>query len=164
MSIVTKTGDSGQTTGPQGRVSKSSQFAITTGALDELQANLGLVYERTKTGNFQERELLLLAIEELYTLQSDLYLGRNSLSLNIAAKKLEDAIFENEKRLPPLTNFIRPIGSILQSQLHIARTVCRRAERELIKYYEQTNSVHVDYSFINRLSDYLFTLSRYLVG
>jgi cob(I)alamin adenosyltransferase len=75
-------------------------------------------------------------------------------------KNLEKAIDEIQQLLPEMKNFILPGGSTLSSYCHIARCVCRRAERLTIESSETTDINPIIISYLNRLSDYLFTLSR----
>ena len=74
---------------------------------------------------------------------------------------IENEIDRIEKVLPPLTNFILPSGHKTTSLCHIARTVCRRAERNLVELKTHENVEEINIKFLNRLSDYLFVLSRY---
>ena len=75
-------------------------------------------------------------------------------------ENLESWIDDWDTKLPPLTNFILPSGGLAASQLHISRTVCRRAERDLVVLFEAEEISPEAYQYVNRLSDYLFMLAR----
>lgn len=161
MSIVTKSGDNGTTIGPHGRVPKYDPFVETVGTLDELQAHLGLVYsflKKNKTYNVLLKDLLVI----LYNIQGDLYRNTQFYPYNLAYDLLEKLVKEVEAELPPLKNFVLPGSNPLNAVLHIARTVCRRAERQLIQYIDDEDAQHMSEAviFLNRLSDFLFILAR----
>ena len=79
----------------------------------------------------------------------------------IEVKRVEAWIDEMDDQLPALKNFILPSGGIVASHVHVARTVCRRAERSMSALMQDGHIDKVPYTYINRMSDYLFTLGRY---
>jgi len=76
---------------------------------------------------------------------------------------LEEEIDNMEKNLPALTNFILPSGNKIASLTHIARTVCRRTERRLVQLIDLSKSENIHLKYLNRLSDFLFVLSRFII-
>jgi cob(I)alamin adenosyltransferase len=164
--IYTKTGDDG-TTGLVGgnRVSKSNLRLDAYGTVDELNAYIGLLHSMINDTKIQE--LLLLVQNKLFVIGSKLASDEKGMaitdSLDCSGKDiqvLEKAIDEYDAELPALTQFILPGGSTLVSYCHVARTVCRRAERRVVQLAETTPVEELIVQYLNRLSDYLFVLSR----
>ena len=163
MKIYTKTGDQGDT-GLWGgkRVSKDALRIQTYGTVDECNAVLGLA--RASAPNSALDEMLAEIQHQLFVLGSDL---ASELS-NTQVPRIEPAqvdwletqIDTLEAGLPPLTNFILPGGSILAAQLHLARTVCRRAERLTVGLSQQEATNPQALIYLNRLSDLLFVAAR----
>lgn len=163
MKIYTKTGDDG-TTGlfGGGRVRKDDARVASYGNVDELNAVLGVA---RATGLSQKcEEILARAQVDLFALGAELATvpGKEE-KLPMArlqsgdAERLEHAIDAAEDGLPALTNFILPGGSAQAATLHLARTVCRRAERSVIALGGVRSELVV---YLNRLSDLLFVLAR----
>lgn len=148
MSVYTKTGDNGKTGTASGkRVSKSSKLIQVIGAIDELNSFLGM----TKGLSSIQRNL--------FTINSMLSGANLQLPKN-AVKKLEREIDEMESKMPVLANFIIYSGTPRAVKLYYARALARRAERSLIKLRIKNEELRI-LSYMNRLSDYLFTLARY---
>ncbi len=164
MKIYTKTGDTGQTgLFGGGRVSKDSLRVHAYGSVDELNAVLGVA--RAIGMNATLDTLLARIQNELFVLGADLatpgaanYIPRVDSDY---VTRLEQEIDQFEAELEPLKQFILPGGTPEAAQLHLARTVCRRAERQVVSLQateEALNSITLLY--LNRLSDWLFVLAR----
>jgi len=114
------------------------------------------------------RSVLLVIQDRLFTLESELAVGPEPVARSLPEIKKEDiTLLENEidsmnKTLPELKSFILPGGNTLVSYCHLARTVCRRAERLVIKMNETFTVKPANLIYLNRLSDYFFVLSRKL--
>jgi cob(I)alamin adenosyltransferase len=166
--IYTKTGDSG-TTGllGGGRVAKDDLRIDAYGTVDELNAALGLA--RASAIHPEADGLLARIQDDLFAVGSVLADPNPSGPFQAAigpehATLLEAAIDSIQAELPPLTRFILPGGSIAASQVHLARTICRRAERLVVKLARQPDQ-HVSEAlivYLNRLSDLLFVVARQL--
>lgn len=166
--IYTKSGDQGMTgLGDGTRVPKDHPRVEAYGQVDELNAILGLVVAYCPDG--PEIALLMRIQNDLFDLGADLCVPPPSdantpdPALRIVAKQakdLEHAIDRVNGPLAPLTSFILPGGTLAAAWLHLARTVCRRAERALVTLdaLEPVNPEAIIY--LNRLSDFLFVLSR----
>jgi cob(I)alamin adenosyltransferase len=164
--IYTKTGDDG-TTGLFGgdRVPKDSARIEAYGNVDELDSVIGLC---AAASSYDWLTDLLRSIQEkLFVLGADLATPLETRSNYTIprieesdATHLEHAIDEQVAALPPLKHFILPGGSALAAHLHLARTVCRRAERSLVHLAALEEIGRHDVIFLNRLSDLLFVLAR----
>lgn len=166
MKIYTKTGDSGETGLFGGaRVSKASARVDAYGNLDELNACLGVCRAGALPPSIDA--VLGDAQAELFSLGAELATvqGREA-SLGIALvgdaeiAGLERAIDASEAQLAPLKTFVLPGGSAASASLHLARTVCRRAERSVIAMRAQEPVRDTVVVYLNRLSDLLFSLAR----
>lgn len=159
--IYTKTGDKGFTSLLGGeRVIKSDARIEAQGAIDELSCCLGMCIALMPSQVLEEIQTNLFNIGAVMNLPES-----NNIKLNLTnitqedIKKLEDFIDGMNSQIPPLKNFILPGGDDLISRLHFARAVCRRAERRCVA----VENISLDIlMYINRLSDYLFVLARYV--
>jgi cob(I)alamin adenosyltransferase len=166
--IYTRGGDAGQTSTANGiRLSKCDNLCHAQGDIDELNCQLGLIQaSMKKEKTLTEISTKLFGIQHrLFNLGTLISLGAKPTptSFPTLTEKdshiLEKDIDEWTEALPPLTHFILPGGSLIVSQLHIARAICRRAERQLAALPEIKPCLR---AFVNRLSDWLFTLARYV--
>lgn len=166
MKIYTRTGDRGETGIIGGRVKKNSTLIEAIGNLDELNAHIGqlvstITESRNKDKYKDELETLAKIQSLIFSIGSLLAGSKISIDLEIEVKEIEDKIDQIELQLTPLQNFILPGGSQISSKVHITRAVCRRCERRIIDIKEEKIREFVDIlKFFNRLSDYLFVLSR----
>jgi len=164
--IYTKTGDDG-TTGLFGgaRLPKDHIRIEAYGTVDELNAVIGWLMS-----TFEEKEtnLLLQKIQSrLFTVGSNLASepGKNMITpdlLDEDVKLIEEAIDMMQDTLPPLKHFIMPGGSASVSAAHLARTVCRRAERRCVTLGQSSEVDQIIILYLNRLSDFFFVLARWL--
>lgn len=168
MKIYTKTGDKGETSLVDGqRVSKSHIRLEAYGSVDELNATLALVASETAKLELTELHQSLLRIQnQLFTIGSQLACGDEATSQKLPqlnpewSTKLEQDMDKWQEDLPALKDFILPGDSRPAALAHFARTVCRRAERQIVRLKDLEK---VDFQlllYINRLSDWLFTLAR----
>jgi cob(I)alamin adenosyltransferase len=160
MKIYTRKGDQGQTSIYTGaRFKKHSLIINTIGNLDELSSYIGLCRA------FFKREKKMNNI--LHEIQDDLYmvtsnLAGASIDFNVnKVKKIEKNIDEYEKNLSEIKKFIIPSGHKKAMHLHVARTICRRAERKISQINENEGLFSIELMYINRVSDLLFVMARH---
>lgn len=156
MKIYTKTGDDGTTALFGGkRLGKDSPIVEAYGTLDELTSYLGVALEQAP----DQSGFLTRIQKNLYVIMAVVSGSKQPLEFLIdETKLLESEIDTQTKKLKELRRFILPQGTLTSAHVHVARTVCRRAERRLV-------AIAADMTirqYINRLSDYLFTLARTL--
>ena len=159
FSIYTKTGDDGTTGLANGeRRSKGDARIKAIGAIDELNASLGVVIAELKNGNLPDR--LKRIQNTLFSIGSSLALVAGFEPGNDEVSWLEEQIDQIEENLPQLSHFLLPGGSRAGAELHRARTICRRAERQVLLLSKQ-ETVHLSVGiYLNRLSDLLFVMAR----
>lgn len=166
--IYTKQGDKGQTSLLGGsRVSKYHEKIQAYGTLDELNAFIGLL--RDQPGICEETEQFLFDIQKkIFAAESIVAVDNEQLKEQLPeitqqdTKKLEIAIDTMNEELADLKNFILPGGHLSVSYAHVARTVCRRAERLVLQANDSYAVDHQIIIYLNRLSDYFFVLGRFL--
>ena len=168
MKIYTRTGDDG-TTGLFGgsRVSKADPRIECYGTIDELNAAIGLAAVVANGPAAKLGSMLADVQNELFVIGSHLATppGANASALppveEAVVTRLEQQIDDAEIDLPSLRNFILPGGSELSARLHLARTICRRAERLLVALASATPIDGIEIRYLNRLSDWLFVQARW---
>jgi cob(I)alamin adenosyltransferase len=175
MAIYTRTGDRGKTRlGSGKKVSKDSCNVESYGTIDELNSLLGVIYSEVAAGKKSYKKYIL---DLLLKIQSDMfcigaYLANSKLidmigHFDVRVKKFEQEIDFMMGKTPPLTNFVFPQGGRVGSLFQLARTVSRRAERNIVTLDKKTasgGSNRVDprvLMYVNRLSDLLLAAARY---
>ena len=173
MKIYTKTGDKGETSLYGGtRVSKAAARVESYGTLDELNAFIGLakaeISDEKVLSQLQKIQFDLFTVgSEAATPTDKLILanGKNRLDLMISEKEITELelwMDDFDAELEPLKFFILPSGGKAAATVHVCRTVCRRAERAMV-FLNETEEVRPELiKYLNRLSDYLFILARYI--
>ncbi|MBL7664153.1 MAG: cob(I)yrinic acid a,c-diamide adenosyltransferase [Bacteriovoracaceae bacterium] len=174
MKIYTKTGDKGKTSLVSGtKISKGDLRIELYGEVDELNSCLGIVLSSIESKNELKAQFALLSKIQhaLFDLGSNLACEADKRAKyklptikTVLITGLEESIDQMQEELPALKNFILPGGALSASFTHLARTVCRRAERKLVNFFETNKDESFENSieFLNRLSDFLFVLSRYI--
>ncbi len=167
MRIYSKTGDKGKTSLLGGkRVPKYHLRIEAYGTVDELIAYIGLIRDQ-QISELLKNELIWVQ-DRLMVCASWLAADCDDCQDNLPKlfeediTGLEKGIDRMDLELPPLQSFVLPGGHTTVSYTHIARNVCRRAERHVIKLYEESEFPELVIRYLNRLSDYLFVLSRKL--
>lgn len=164
MKIYTKTGDSGETGLVGGkRIGKDSLRICAYGEVDELNALLGVC--RALNPPKDLADMLHRIQRELFDLGADLATPLDSKVPVPRVQKqqigqLERWIDQIDEKLPPLRNFVLPGGCLLASNFHVARTVCRRAERAIVSLQKSEGIGENIVVYMNRLSDLLFVMAR----
>ncbi|XDD41398.1 cob(I)yrinic acid a,c-diamide adenosyltransferase [Leptospira sp. WS60.C2] len=171
MKIYTKFGDGGQTYLASGKkVSKTDRRVDLYGTCDELNSTIGLALSFGKADPLEKEFLThLQSIQSfLFEIGSELagYVPKDATDGTVVKKEdvdlLEKEIDRLMETLPEIKFFILPGGTQIASALHMARTVCRRLERDLLVYMEGGGEIHNDLRiYLNRLSDYLFVAARF---
>lgn len=165
--IYTKTGDKGMTSLLGGtRVPKHHVRIEAYGTIDELNSHIGML--RDIISDQEQQELLTQIQDKLFTMGSHLAADpdKNKMQLPVfgeeSVEQLEKAIDRITTQVPEMKSFVLPGGHPQVSQAHITRCVCRRAERCVLRLSETEQVQDIHMRFLNRLSDYLFMLSRLL--
>jgi cob(I)alamin adenosyltransferase len=167
MKVYTKTGDKGTTALIGGdRVKKYSDRIEAYGTVDELTAYIGLIRDSKPNDDIQDQLAIiqnnLMVLGGELAAQDGFDLSKIPTVENNFITWLEQRIDEMEEELPPLKAFVLPGGHLIVSHCHVARTICRRAERKTVYVLEQSEISPLLAKYLNRLSDYLFVLSRKL--
>ena len=159
--IVTRTGDAGTTgLGDGSRVAKDDPRIEAIGTVDELNSTLGVVLVEPLPDDV--RALLTDIQHDLFDLGGELSIPGHTAIADAHIQRLEGAVERYNESLPMLKEFILPGGTRAAAHLHVARTVCRRAERRMIAMGPAGDDPARGRVYLNRLSDLLFVLARTL--
>ena len=171
MKIYTKTGDKGETGMFGGkRVSKSSLRIEAVGSVDELNSVIGVAIAQVSSIKYKvfsiKKELIeiqndLFEIGSVLASPNTKYQIQNTKYLMQRVKEFEELIDELTEKLPELRNFILPGGGIVGSEIHLARSIARRAERRIVELSKKEKIDSSILVYFNRLSDLLFTMARF---
>ncbi|XJS10929.1 cob(I)yrinic acid a,c-diamide adenosyltransferase [Aerococcaceae bacterium WGS1372] len=165
MQIYTRTGDKGLTRIIGGsQVAKDSPRVTAYGTMDELNSIVGIIVSMATNYSNLQKELMEIQ-QLLFDCGNDLANPDKSGESRLTKENtlwLESLIDGYSEKAPTVESFILPGGSLLASYAHFARTVARRAEREIVTFYWNNDSNEEVLRFVNRLSDYFFALARYI--
>ena len=157
--IYTRTGDDGTTgLGDGSRINKDSPRVNAMGDVDELNSVIGMIL--TETLSDAIRKSLTQIQHDLFNIGGELSIPGYVLLKQARIDDLEEAIDRLNGELSPLKEFILPGGTKAAAYCHLARTVCRRAERELMQLLHSENVTETSRKYLNRLSDLLFVMCR----
>ena len=173
--IYTRSGDAGTTLLVNGRrVRKDDPRVETYGTVDELNACIGRAREcirdsASSSSEIRRLDRILLRVQhELFNLGSEVATDPGAIGerqpriLKLQVERLESEIDAMNGELPPLESFVLPGGSALNAELHVCRTVCRRAERRVVALLDDGQDLKQVQRYLNRLSDAMFVWSRWV--
>lgn len=162
MPIYTRTGDTGSTSLFGGkRILKCEELVDAYGSIDELNSWIGLIMAEIKHAHL--REFLMKVQSDLFTMGGSLAGWPTDLGvLPIRVTEMEVEIDAMETKLEPLTNFILPGGTSASARVHLARSVCRRVERQVVALAQKQAVDAAIIKYLNRLSDLCFVLARFI--
>ena len=171
--VYTRKGDAGKTRLIGGNEKWKDNIRVEAyGTVDELNASIGLCRELVKEIKNTKCNLLVKFLKtvqnELFNLGTQLAIDKEGSSENLpqlsdeSILKLESEIDTANESLSELTSFVVPGGSVINAQFHIARNICRRAERRVVSLSKKENVDTINIRYLNRLSDALFVWSRWV--
>ena len=165
--IYTKTGDKGETgLGDGSRIAKDHIRVQAMGSCDELNSNLGMVIEELKISDVGDFETLIQFLQKcqhrIFDLGGEISIPGFKIVKEEHVTGLETYLDELNADIPPLENFIMPAGSRLLAAIHLARSVARRAERDVVSLSIDNEINEEGLRYLNRLSDFLFVVARYV--
>ncbi|MEW7864121.1 cob(I)yrinic acid a,c-diamide adenosyltransferase [Aeromonas diversa] len=170
MRIYTKQGDGGMTRLADGSISAKTHMRVESyGLIDELNSHIGLLIALLPEPALEARAELQLLQHELFDLGAELALPGESQQQDVWrvndewTVRLEKAMDRMSEELAPLKQFILPGGSVAVAQAHVVRTLVRRCERQLVLLAEHEPLNPALLPYVNRLSDWLFVLARWLI-
>jgi len=163
--IATRTGDAGMTgLGDGSRVEKDHLRICAMGDVDELNSEIGVLLATPLPSSVSQalQDLLLQVQHDLFDLGGELCIPNYTLLKEAQVSRLDEWLAQYNATLEPLSEFILPGGTMAAAQAHICRTVCRRAERSVVRLGWDVEVNDAPRQYLNRLSDLLFVLARVL--